>query len=232
MNLQQYWGWFSQLVSGAVVTIEMTVVTAPTGFLLGLVVALGKESRFLVSRWAAEAVTTVFRGMPELLTLILIYYGAQMLLDATGDSVPILSGIQIPPFAAGAFALTLVAAAYSSENFLAAIRALEKGQLEAAKSFGLHPVTIFFRISLPQILRTALPSLGNNCLNILKDTSLVSIIALEDLMRQSYLASGNTKQPIVFFFSACLLYLAMAWCLVILFSSLERHFSRGSVRHV
>ncbi|MGY6126728.1 ABC transporter permease subunit (plasmid) [Paraburkholderia strydomiana] len=185
-----------------------------------------------MSHWAAEAVTTVFRGMPELLTLLLIYYGAQMLLDATGESVPFLSGIQIPPFAAGAFALTLVAAAYSSENFLAAIRALERGQLEAAKSFGLHPATIFFRISFPQILRIALPSLGNNCLNILKDTSLVSIIALEDLMRQSYLASGNTKQPILFFFSACLFYLAMAWFFVTLFAFLERRYSRGSVRHV
>ena len=154
MNLQQYLGWAHQLISGAVVTVEMTMVTAPLGFVLGMIVALGKESKHAVNRLAAEAVTTVFRGMPELLTLLLIYYGAQILLDATGESVPLLSGIEIPPFAAGAFALTLVAAAYSSENFLGAIRALEQGQLEAAKSFGMHPATTFFRISLPQILRT------------------------------------------------------------------------------
>ncbi|MBW0445127.1 ABC transporter permease subunit [bacterium M00.F.Ca.ET.228.01.1.1] len=232
MNMQQYLGWTFQLISGAAITAEMTIVTAPLGFMLGMIVALAKESRHLVSRLTAEAVTTVFRGTPELLTLLLIYYGAQMLLNAAGEHAPLLSGIEIPPFAAGAVALTLVAAAYSSENFLAAIRALERGQLEAAKSFGMHPVTTFFRISLPQILRTALPSLGNNCLNILKDTSLVSIIALEDLMRKSYLASGNTKQPILFFFCACVVYLAMSGCLVSLFALLERRFSRGSVRRV
>jgi polar amino acid transport system permease protein len=164
------------------------------------------------------------------MTLLILYYGLQMLL-VKGSEFGI-TDIQISPFTAGVIALSLVAAAYSSENFLAALRNLDRGQIEAARSFGMKRMQVFVRIVIPQVLRIALPGLSNNCMNILKDTSLVSIIALEDLMRKSYLAAGNTKQPIIFFACTCLIYLVMSGILLVIFSHAERHFNRGVVRYV
>jgi len=231
MSNEQFIGWLWQLLGGAAITVELTLISLPFGMLLGLAIALGKQSRHRLLCAVAEVFTTLFRGLPELMTLLILYYGLQMLLQR-GSELGWLTDLQIPPFAAGAIALTLVAAAYASENFLTALRCLDRGQLEAARSFGMRRHQVFVRVALPQLLRTALPGLSNNCLNILKDTSLVSIIALEDLMRKSYLAAGNTKQPIVFFLLACTIYLILSGVVLVLFNQAERYFNRGVAHHV
>lgn len=231
MSNEQFIGWCWQLLAGAVVTVEITLISLPLGMILGMAIALAKQSRYRLMMAGAEVFTTVFRGLPELMTLLILYYGLQMLLQQ-GSELGLVIDVQIPPFAAGSVALTLVAAAYSSENFLTALRCLDRGQLEAASSFGMRRYQVFMRVSIPQLLRASLPSLSNNCMNILKDTSLVSIIALDDLMRKSYLAAGNTKEPIFFFMLACVIYLVLSGVLLLLFSCAECYFNRGVVRHV
>ena len=159
--------------------------------------------------------------MPELLTLLLIYYGAQMLIQNTGLSV------NVSPFVAGLIALSLVFGAYSSEVLLAALRGVERGQIEAARSFGMNPALVFRRVRAPQMLRLALPGLGNNWLVLLKDTSLVSVIALDDLLRMSFIAAQSTRQPFEFYAVACAIYLAMTAISTLLIARAERAAAKG-----
>ena len=213
--------WSRELALGAAMTVGLALATLPFGLALGLAAALAKDSKSAVLRAFGEVYTTVFRGLPELLTLLLIYYGGQMLIQNAGVS------LSISPFVAGLIALSLVFGAYSSEVMLAALRGVERGQIEAAKSFGMSPRLVFHRVKLPQMLRLALPGLGNNWLVLLKDTSLVSVIALDDLLRMSYIAAQSTRQPFKFYAVACLLYLAMTALSTFLIARAERATAKG-----
>ena len=133
--------WGHELALGAAMTVGLALATLPFGLALGLAAALAKDSKSAILRACGEAYTTVFRGLPELLTLLLIYYGAQILFQNMGLSV------NISPFAAGLIALSLVFGAYSSEVLLAALRGVERGQIEAARSFGMNPAVVFRRIT-------------------------------------------------------------------------------------
>ena len=220
-------GWGDELARGALLTIGLACATLPVGLALGLGVALAKDSRSRTLRVIGETYTTVFRGIPELLTLLLIYYGAQMALDSAATATGIPFNFTIPPFAAGVLALGLVFGAYASEVMLSALRGVERGQIEAAASFGMSEEMVFRRVRLPQMLRIALPGLGNNWLVLLKDTSLVSIIALGDLLRQTTIAVDTTKQPFKFYAAACLIYLVMTAVSTLLLARAESWARRG-----
>jgi polar amino acid transport system permease protein len=213
--------WGHELALGVAMTLGLALATLPFGLALGLAAALAKDSKSAILRAFGEAYTTVFRGLPELLTLLLIYYGAQILFQNMGLSV------NISPFAAGLIALSLVFGAYSSEVLLAALRGVERGQIEAARSFGMNPAVVFRRITAPQMLRLALPGLGNNWLVLLKDTSLVSVIALDDLLRMSFIAAQSTRQPFEFYAVACAIYLAMTAISTLLIARAERAAAKG-----
>ncbi len=202
-------------------TLGLALATLPFGLALGLAAALAKDLQSPVLRASGEAYTTVFRGLPELLTLLLIYYGAQILFQNMGVS------ISISPFVAGLIALSLVFGAYSSEVLLAALRGVERGQIEAAKSFGMSPALVFRRVKAPQMLALALPGLGNNWLVLLKDTSLVSVIALDDLLRMSFIAAQSTRQPFKFYAVACVIYLAMTAVSTLIIARAERAAAKG-----
>ena len=220
-------GWGDELARGAALTVALACATLPVGLAVGLAVALAKDSRSPARRVIGEAYTTIFRGIPELLTLLLIYYGAQIALDSAAEATGVPFNFPIPPFAAGVLALGLVFGAYSSEVMLAALRGVERGQIEAAASFGMSEGLVFRRVTLPQMLRLALPGLGNNWLVLLKDTSLVSSIALADLLRQTTLAVDNTKLPFEFYAVACAIYLAMTALSTMALSVVERRANRG-----
>lgn len=202
-------GWGDELASGAAVTIALALATLPIGLSIGFLVALGKQSPDRAVRMSAEIYTTVFRGLPELLTLFLVYYGAQFGLSALTKT---LFGWQaeINPFVAGMVALGVVLSSYSSETFLSAFRGIPHGQYEGAYSVGLSRGKTMRLVIFPQLIRLALPGLSNLWLNLLKDTALVSVITLNDLLRQTVVAVGNTKQPFFFYTVACLIYLLMA----------------------
>jgi polar amino acid transport system permease protein len=220
-------GWGDELARGAALTLLLALATLPVGLALGLAVALAKDSRNRFAQIVGEGYTTVFRGIPELLMLLLIYYGAQIALDSAEAATGLPISFPIPPFVAGMLALGLVFGAYSSEVLLAALRGIERGQIEAASSFGMSEATIFRRVTLPQMMRLALPGLGNNWLVMLKDTSLVSTIALSDLLRQTTVAVDNTKLPFEFYAAACAIYLAMTALSTAVLALAERRARRG-----
>lgn len=222
-------GWGDQLAWGALLTIQLALATLPLGLVLGFAVALARAADSPLLRVAGNVFATVFRGLPELLTLFIIYYGGQMLVQYLVLLVADIR-IELSPFVAGSVALGLVFAAFASEVFLGALRAIPKGQAEAARALGLSALHIMALVLFPQLWRLALPGLGNLWLVLLKDTSLVSVIALNDLLRQANVAAGVTREPFLFFAVACLIYLTLSMLSGIVLAWLERRASRGLAR--
>ena len=220
-------GWGHELALGAAMTIGLALATLPFGLALGLAAALAKDSQSAALRACGEIYTTIFRGLPELLTLLLIYYGAQILFQNLAGATGLPFTFNVSPFVAGLIALSLVFGAYSSEVLLAAMRGVERGQLEAARSFGMSPALVFRRVKAPQMLRLALPGLGNNWLVLLKDTSLVSVIALDDLLRMTSIAVQSTRQPFELYAVACGIYLAMTAASTLAIGRAERALAKG-----
>ncbi len=220
-------GWGDQLAAGTWMTIRLAVATVPFGLVLGFFIALAKVSERRWLNFLGETYTTVFRGLPELLTLFIIYYGGQVLLQRVVSLVAPNAQVEVNSFVAGMFALGMVFAAYASEAFVGAIRAIGKGQFEAGDALGMRRATTWFVVVLPQLIRLALPAIGNLWLVLLKDTSLVSVIALNDLLRMTNIAVGATKQPFFFYLVALLIYLALSIISSIGLSKLETRFGRG-----
>jgi len=222
--------WAGQIAMGTILTVGLALATLPVGALLGLMLALASRSRNLSLRLIAAVYSTVFRGLPELLTLIVIYYGAQELLNQFTDKMGIEGFGEISPFAAGVFSLALVFAAFSAEVFRSALSSIASGQIEAAQVIGLSRFQSFKDVIAPQMLRAALPGLSNTWVVLLKDTSLVSIIALNDLMRTTSLAVASTKQPFAFYGAACVVYLLLTTISERAAGILETRLSRGYAR--
>jgi polar amino acid transport system permease protein len=223
-------GWGLALLQGAWVTISIALATVPFGLTLGLLVALGKRSRSAPVRLISTLYTTVFRGVPELLTLYVIYFGIQILVQRLWTFMGFESRIEMSPFFAGMVALGVVLAAFSAEVWLGALNAIQKGQREAASALGLTRFQAFRLVVLPQLLRLALPGLGNNWMVLLKETSLVSVITLQDTMFIATRANVVTKEPFLFFGVAALIYLAFSMVSTWGFGILEARANRGYVR--
>ncbi|MCE0914182.1 MULTISPECIES: ABC transporter permease [unclassified Pseudomonas] len=219
-------GWGQALLAGALVTVSLALACLPIGLPLGLLVALAARSRKRLPRAWATTFSTVFRGLPELLTLLIIYYGCQIAAQKILAALGYQGEVLINTFLAAMAAFSLVFAAFSSEIWLMAFKTLPKGQLEACAALGLSKRTGFFKVVLPQLTRIALPGLSNNWLSLLKDTSLVSTISLIDLMRQTNLAVSVTKEPMLFYGVACLVYLLFSALSGRVFTLLERRSNR------
>jgi polar amino acid transport system permease protein len=219
-------GWGDELLTGAWLTIRLALATLPVGLAIGFAVALAKRSDSFALRSFGEAFSTVFRGLPELLTIFLIFFGGQMAAQALMRFFTD-AAIEANGFVAGMIALGVVFAAYASEVFTAAFNAIPVGQWEGAAAIGLHHWQTMRLVILPQLIRLALPGLANLWLVLLKDTSLVSAIALNDLLRMTYSAVGYTKQPFFFYFVACMIYLAMSIVSSFGINAIERWAERG-----
>lgn len=203
-------GWLDEIARGVQTTVLLALVTLPFGLLLGFLIALAKQSAEPSLRMAGNIYTTIFRGLPELLTLFLIYYGGQIGIQKLADTLGLGVSINISSFAAGVVALAFVFSSYASEVFLSAFRAIPRGQYEGAYAIGLTHGQTMRLIILPQLVRIALPGLTNLWLILLKDTSLVSAIGLADIIRETSVAARVTKEAFLFFGFACLIYLALA----------------------
>ncbi len=222
-------GWGDEIAQGVLVTITLALATLPFGLGLGFIIALAKKSNERSLRTAADIYTTLFRGLPELLTLFLVYYGVQIgvqkLVQLAGFDV----FIEVNSFVAGMVALALVFSSYASEAFLSAFRGIPQGQYEGGYALGLSRFKTMRLIILPQLIRLALPALGNLWLILLKETSLVSVIGLADLVRQSGIAARVTKEPFLFFSIACAIYLILAMISSGGLARIERWSKRGDV---
>ena len=203
-------GWGDEILLGVGVTVSLALATLPFGLLVGFLVALGKQSAEPSLRLASNIYTTIFRGLPELLTLFLVYFGvqigAQQLLALFGYT----GGVTINSFVAGMIALGVVFSSYASEVFLSAFRAIPRGQYEGGYAIGLSYGKTMRLVILPQLVRIALPGLSNLWLILVKDTALVSVVGLSDILRQTSIAARVSKEAFLFFGLACLIYLALA----------------------
>lgn len=211
-------GFGPQLLAGAAVTLELAASALALGLLLGL---MGAAAKLSPVSWVSRPVTlllNVLRGVPEFLILLIVYFVSARLL---GDD------LALGPFAAGVLALGIVFGAYSSETFRGAFLAVPPGQIEAARAFGMTGIQTFFRILLPQAWRFAIPSIGNLWQGLIKDTSLVSVLGLEEILRKATIASQVTKHPFTFYLAAMALYLAITALSNPVFAWLERRASRG-----
>lgn len=220
-------GWGDEILAGLRVTLLLALTTAPFALVLGFLLALARRSGFWPLRAFGNAFTTIFKGLPELLTLFLVYYGGQILIR---EIVSLFGGgyVEVSAFAAGVLALGMVAASYASEVFMAALGSIPRGQYEASRALGLGPLPTLWKVIVPQLMRVALPGLGNIWLVLLKDTALVSVIALPDLLRRTQIAVGVTKEPFFFYTVALLVYLAFSLLSVAVLSRVERHYGRGT----
>jgi polar amino acid transport system permease protein len=203
-------GWLDDIAYGVFITVALALCTLPIGLLIGFFVALGKQSDEPSVRLAANIYTTIFRGLPELLTLFLVYFGIQIGVQSVLVLIGTDAKIEINSFVAGMIALGVVFSSYASEVFLSAFRAIPKGQYEGAYAVGMRKGQTMRLVILPQLIKLALPGLSNLWLILLKDTALVSVVGLTDILRQTGVAARVTKQAFVFFGLACAIYLVLA----------------------
>ena len=223
-------GFGPQLWEGTLMTLELAMVSLLVGLIFGLMGASAKLSGSLLARSIANTYTTILRGIPELLTVLIIYFGATTVLMNTASLFGYEEYIEISPFLAGVIALSLAFGAYATEVFRGAIMAIPKGQTEAGMVLGMGRFRVFFRLILPQVWRLALPGLGNLFLVLLKDTALVSVVGLEDIMRKSSVAVGFTKEPFLFYMTAAFIYLTLTIISMVGIHYLEKRANRGLVR--
>ncbi|WP_349436816.1 ABC transporter permease [Pararhizobium sp. A13] len=219
MDLQ---GFGDQIVTGAMTTLRVAITSLALGTVVGLCGATTKLSQYRVLNRLAGAYTTIIRGVPELLIILILYFGGTVALTA-------LSGryVEVDAFAAGVFSLTIVFGAYATEVFRAAILAVPAGQIEAANALGLTKILVWRLVIVPQMWRCALPGLGNLWLTLLKDTALISVVGLEDLMRKTSAAAGSTHEPLTFYLAAAGLYLSFTSVSLVALALFEWHANRG-----
>ena len=206
LDLKGY-GWM--LWQGLELTILVGLGAMALALALGLLGAWGKLSGGRAGRWAAGTYTTVIRGVPELLLILLVYYGVPTLIQDIAEGAGYDIIIDINPFVAGVITIGFIYGAFATEVFRGAFLAVPRGQIEAARAHGMGRALTFRRIVLPQMWRFALPGLGNVWMVLIKATALISVIQLEELMRNADVAARATKLPFTFFFVASLFYLGI-----------------------
>lgn len=228
MTLDLY-GFGPALLAGTLMTIQLALCALALGLVLGLLGALAKTSPNKFLQWLGGTYSTIVRGVPELLWVLLIYFGTVNLMRELGT----LLGnpeLELNAFAAGVIALGLCFGAYATEVFRGAILAIPRGHREAGQALGLSKIRIFWRIILPQMWRIALPGLGNLFMILMKDTALVSVIGLEEIMRRSQIAVSLSKEPFHFFLIAAFIYLSLTVLAMTAMHFLEQRASRGFKR--
>ena len=202
-------GWGALLLIGLGVTLAVTATALVIGALFGALTAWAKLSNNGVARFFGELYTTVFRGVPELLVIFLFYFGGSSAVSGIGHLFGYEGFIGFPAFAAGALAVGVISGAYQAEVYRGAFKAVARGEIEAAKAMGMPVLLRFRRIIAPQVLRFAIPGLGNVWQLSLKDSALVSITGLAELMRTAQQAAGSTRDYFEFYIAAAVLYLVL-----------------------
>ena len=201
---------FPLLLSGLGLTVSVALLSLILAIGLGLIGALAKLSPNRSAQTISRAYTTLIRGIPELVLMLFLVYGGQIMINAGLESLG-LEPINIPPFLAGVLVIGFIYGAYMTETFRGAWLAIPKGQFEAGTALALSPLQRFSLIIWPQLMRHALPGLGNNWLVLVKATSLVSLIQLQDMVWAANVAGKATHQPFTFIFVVFLTYLAITY---------------------
>ena len=202
-------GWGDEMCVGALITLALGALSFFLGLIAAIPCAAAKVWGGQATRRTAQIYTSVVRGVPELLVIYLIFFGGNSTVMAVARLFGYNQYIELTPFLVGTAAISIVSAAYSCEVVRGALEVLPVGQIEASRSLGLSRAQTFHLVVAPQMMRIALPGLGNVWQVTVKSTSLVSVTALAELMRVSYVAAGSTRQPILFYTTAAALYVAI-----------------------
>ena len=220
-------GWGDELFYATLMTIAVAITAMLIGFFFALIYTPLKLSKNKFLNLIANTYTTIIRGVPELLVIYLFFFGGSAAVMFVASIFGYGEYIEINAFITGAFSIGIISGAYSTEVFRGAIQSIDKGQFEAANVLGLSKFGKFFKIILPQTLRLALPNLSNVWQITLKDTSLIMVTGLVEIMRQSYVAAGSTRDPLFFYSCAAVLYLFLTFLSMKLINRLELKYSKG-----
>ena len=220
-------GWGDELFIATLMTLAVSITAILIGFLFALIFTPLKLSKNKFFNLIANCYTTVIRGVPELLVIYLFFFGGSGAVMFVASIFGYNDYIEINAFITGSFAIGIISGAYSTEVFRGAIQSIDKGQFEASKVLGLKKPIHFFKVIMPQMLRLAIPNLSNVWQITLKDTSLISVTGLVEIMRQSYIAAGSTRDPLFFYSFAAVLYLLLTFLSMKLINRLELKYSKG-----
>lgn len=212
------------LLEGAVVTVTLALASLVLATALGALGAWGKLSKGLVPRAVAGTYTTIVRGIPDLVLMLLIFFGGQRLVNQIARGFG-ADGMDVSPFLAGTVTIGFIFGAYLAETFRGAYLSVPKGQAEAARSLGMRPLPVLVLVTLPQLLRHALPGFGNVWLVLVKSTAIVSVIGLEDVVGLADKAAKSTREPFLFFVAVIIVFLIITAVSSAALRWLERRYS-------
>jgi octopine/nopaline transport system permease protein len=220
-------GWGDELFFATLMTVAVALTAIVIGFFLSAIFVSFKLSKNKILNLIANFYTTVFRGVPELLVIYLLFFGGSGAVMYVAKMFGYNGYIEVNAFLTGAISIGVISGAYSTEVFRGAIQSIDRGQFEASKVLGLKKKIYFIKIIIPQMLRLALPNISNVWQITLKDTSLISVTGLVEIMRQSYIAAGSTRDPLFFYSFAAILYLFLTYLSLKFFNKLEKNYSKG-----
>ena len=220
-------GWGDELFYATLMTIAVAITAMLIGFVFAFIITPLKLSKIKIFNLIGNSYTTVIRGVPELLVIYLFFFGGSGAIMYVASIFGYFEYIEINAFITGSLAIGIISGAYSTEVFRGAFQSIEKGQYEAAKVLGFSKFIQFYKIILPQVLRLAIPNLSNVWQITLKDTSLISVTGLVEIMRQSYIAAGSTRDPLFFYSFAAVLYLILTFLSMKLINRLEAKYKKA-----
>ncbi|HDX6041515.1 TPA: histidine ABC transporter permease HisQ [Acinetobacter baumannii] len=219
-------GYGPLLLSGTWMTIQLALLSLLLSVIIGLIGASSKLSNIKALRYVATAYTTLIRSVPDLVIMLLLFYSLQLGLNQITEALQ-MDQFDINPFVAGVITLAFIYGAYFTETFRGAFQSVPRGQIEAAMAYGMTPWQVFHRVLFPQMMRFALPGIGNNWQVLIKATALVSIIGLTDIVKITQDAGRSTMQLFFFSIVAAAIYLAITTVSNLILIWLERHYSAG-----
>ncbi|MFT5503836.1 MAG: octopine/nopaline transport system permease protein [Gammaproteobacteria bacterium] len=223
-------GWWDDYFWGSLVVVELFFVALVLTILFGLLGAAAKLSKNRLARAIANGYTIIFRGTPEILVLLLFYFGSAIVLTAIAQIFdPNVKFVDFPPFWAGSLAIALIVGSYATETFRGAFLGIDQGQVEAARALGISNFQTFIYIRIPAMWRLALPPFGNHMLSLIKDTALVAIIGLEETLFVAEQAIGYTAKPFTMYLLVGAIYLGFSTIITLTVMGLEKYASRHLV---
>ena len=220
-------GWGDELFIATLMTVAVSITAMVIGFIFALIFTPLKLSKYKFLNYIENFNTTIIRGVPELLVIYLFFFGGSGAIMYIASIFGYNEYIEINAFLTGAFSIGIISGAYSTEVFRGALQSIDKGQFEASNVLGFNKIIRFYKIILPQMLRLSIPNLSNVWQITLKDTSLISVTGLVEIMRQSYIAAGSTRDPLFFYTFAAILYLLLTFLSMKFINRMEVKYNRG-----
>ena len=220
-------GWGDELFLATLMTIAVSITAMLIGFIFALIFTPLKLSKNKFLNYIANFYTTIIRGVPELLVIYLFFFGGSGAIMYVASIFGYNKYIEINAFLTGAFSIGIISGAYSTEVFRGALQSIDRGQFEASNVLGFNKIIRFYKIIFPQMLRLSIPNLSNVWQITLKDTSLISVTGLVEIMRQSYIAAGSTRDPLFFYTFAAVLYLLLTFLSMRFINRMEVKYNKG-----